>query len=128
LAEKFGLIRSDFVTITLDDMDAISSSTDDVYLRLHLLSECVQRPNTINLTAMFDLLPNVAWTSAGPVLPADVDTLRGLIISEHHHLLIPAIDKIPRMVDYVVPPGVRIGDADRVRLGAHLWPRTTVMH
>ncbi|HFC93194.1 MAG TPA: tetrahydrodipicolinate succinyltransferase, partial [Leucothrix mucor] len=103
-------------------------TTEDVYLRLHLLSECAVKPHEINLDGMFGLLPNVAWTSAGPVLPATVEALRGLIAEENIQLNITSIDKFPRMTDYVVPEGVRIGDADRIRLGAHVASGTTVMH
>lgn len=128
LAEKVGLIRSDFIDLNIDDYSSAPTTTEDVYLRFHLLSECKVRPNEINLEGMFDLLPNIAWTSAGPVLPEQVEQLREHLQGEYHHLGVPSIDKIPRMVDYVIPKGVRIGDADRVRLGAHLWPGTTVMH
>ncbi len=128
LAQKVGVIRSDFVEITIEDVQAAPVSTEDAYLRLHLLSECQVKPNEINLEGIFGLLPNVAWTSAGPVLPSEVNRLRSLIAEEHHHLTVTSIDKFPRMTDYVIPEGVRIGDADRVRLGAHLSPGTTVMH
>jgi 2,3,4,5-tetrahydropyridine-2-carboxylate N-succinyltransferase len=127
LAQKVGLIKSDFVELEIDIEEA-PQSTEEAYLRLHLLSEGVVRPNGINIDGIFGLLTNVAWTSAGPVLPAKVDELRSLITEEHHHLSITSIDKFPRMTDYVVPEGVRIGDADRVRLGAHLASGTTVMH
>jgi len=130
LAQKLGIIRSEFVELDLTDHASAPTSTEDVYLRFHLLSECAVRPNEINLEGMFDLLPNVAWTTAGPVLPEQVESLREQLYAqqEQHQLGVPSIDKIPRMVDYVIPKGVRIGDADRVRLGAHLWPGTTVMH
>lgn len=129
LAEKVGIIKSDFVEITLTDFSSAPSSTEDAYLRLHLLSECQVKPNEINLEGIFSFLPNIAWTSAGPVLPERVDALReALAESEDHHFSIPSIDKFPRMTDYVTPIGVRIADADRVRLGAHLSPGTTVMH
>ena len=128
LAEKVGIIKSDFVEIELASYTSTPASTEDAYLRLHLLSECEVRPNEINLDGIFGLLPNVAWTTAGPVFPAKVDELRELIASEGHHLGIPSIDKFPRMTDYVIPQGVRIADADRVRLGAHLASGTTVMH
>lgn len=128
LSQKHGLIQSDFVEIELDNLSEAPASTEEAYLRLHLLSECLVRPNELNLEGIFSLLTNVAWTSAGPVLPAKVEELRKLVASEHHHLMVFGIDKFPRMVDYVVPPGVRIADADRVRLGAHLAPGTTVMH
>ncbi|MFT6899802.1 MAG: 2,3,4,5-tetrahydropyridine-2-carboxylate N-succinyltransferase [Paraglaciecola sp.] len=127
VAQKVGIIKSDFVEIEID-IDSAPQTIEDAYLRLHLLSEGAVKPNGINLDGIFGLLTNVAWTSAGPVLPSKVDELRGAIASEHHHLRITSIDKFPRMTDYVVPEGVRIGDADRVRLGAHLAPGTTVMH
>lgn len=128
LAEKVGIIKSDFVTVEIESLDLPPESAEDAYLRLHLLSECKVKPNEQNLDGIFSLLANVAWTSAGPVLPVKVDELRNLIAKEHHHLVITSIDKFPRMTDYVVPDGVRIGDADRVRLGAHLASGTTVMH
>lgn len=128
LAKKFGLIHSDFVEVEIPDLSAAPTSTQEAYLRLHLLSECAIKPNEANLEGLFSLLANVAWTSAGPVLPAKVEELRRLVSSEHHHLTVFGIDKFPRMLDYVTPPGVRIADADRVRLGAHLAPGTTVMH
>ena len=128
LAQKVGLIKSDFVEVEIESYDAAPQSAEDAYLRLHLLSECEVKPNEINLDGVFGLLTNVAWTSAGPVLPAMVDTLRGLIAKENHQLNITSIDKFPRMTDYVIPEGVRIGNADRIRLGAHLASGTTVMH
>ena len=127
LASKVGLIKGEFVEMTIE-IDATPQSAEDAYLRLHLLSECAVQPNKINLVGVFGLLTNVAWTSAGPVLPAKVEELRELIATEHHHLAVTSIDKFPRMVDYVIPEGVRIGDADRVRMGAHLASGTTVMH
>nr|WP_229683012.1 DapH/DapD/GlmU-related protein [Alloalcanivorax dieselolei] len=128
LSKKVGLIRSDFVEMEVGDLSVAPTSAEEVYLRLHLLSECAVKPNALSLEGAFSLLTNVAWTSAGPVLPAKVDELRGRIANECHHLTILSIDKFPRMVDYVTPVGVRIADADRVRLGAHLAPGTTVMH
>ncbi|MCW6005492.1 2,3,4,5-tetrahydropyridine-2,6-dicarboxylate N-succinyltransferase [Micromonospora sp. CPCC 205371] len=102
--------------------------TADVYLRLHLLSHRHVRPNEVNLDGIFGLLPNIAWTSAGPCPPDWVDELRLIERSRGRHLTIYGLDKFPRMIDYVVPGGVRIADADRVRLGAHLASGTTVMH
>ncbi len=128
LALELGLIKAEFVEVSLPDVDQPPTSTAEAYLRLHLLSECAVLPNEINLEGLFSLLPNVAWTSAGPVLPARVEQLREALVSEDHHLMVTSIDKFPRMTDYVIPQGVRIGDADRVRLGAHLAPGTTVMH
>ncbi|MCK5902728.1 MAG: tetrahydrodipicolinate succinyltransferase [Cocleimonas sp.] len=127
LAQKVGLIKSDFIEVEID-IDRAPETTEDIYLRLHLLSECDVKPHGINLDGMFSLLPNIAWTSAGPVLPTTVETLRGLIAEENVQLNITSIDKFPRMTDYVIPEGVRIGDADRIRLGAHVASGTTVMH
>ena len=128
LAQKVGLIKSDFVEVEIQSVDDTPKSAEDAYLRLHLLSECVVKPNEINLDGVFGLLANVAWTSAGPVLPNEVEHLRELIAEEDHQFNVTSIDKFPRMTDYVIPEGVRIGNADRVRLGAHLASGTTVMH
>lgn len=128
LAEKVGLIQGEFAEIEIHSLASPPQSTEDVYLRLHLLSECAIKPNEVNLTGIYKLLPNVAWTSAGPVFPAKVELLRDLVADEFHHLLVTSIDRFPRMADYVIPEDVRIADADRVRLGAHLAPGTTVMH
>jgi 2,3,4,5-tetrahydropyridine-2-carboxylate N-succinyltransferase len=100
----------------------------DVYLRLHLLSHCLVRPNGQNLDGIFGLLANVAWTSLGPVPVARIDHARLAARAQGLHLSVYGVDKFPRMTDYVVPAGVRIADADRVRLGAHLAAGTTVMH
>ncbi len=127
-AQRLGVIESDVLEVTVDDLDAPPASLEDAYLRLHLLSECAVRPNTVNLEGIFALLTNVAWTNVGPVLPECVETLRDRLSEHDHHLVVFSIDKFPRMVDYVIPPDVRIADADRVRLGAHLSPGTTVMH
>ncbi|MEA3405197.1 MAG: DapH/DapD/GlmU-related protein [Pseudomonadota bacterium] len=128
LAVKAGLIKGDFVTVEIDSVDDAPKSAEDAYLRLHLLSECAYKPHTINLDGVFGLLNNVAWTSAGPVLPSEVENLREAIAGEEVQFNVTSIDKFPRMTDYVIPEGVRIGDADRVRLGAHLSPGTTIMH
>jgi len=128
LAEKVSLIVGDEITMAVPPLDQPPSSTEDVYLRLHLLSERTAKPNEINLEGLFALLPNVAWTSAGPVLPAKVDELKDRLAAECHHVVVTSVDKFPRMTDYVIPEGVRIADADRVRLGAHLAAGTTVMH
>ncbi len=128
LAQKVGLIKSDFIEVEIASIDEAPVSTEDAYLRLHLLSECAVKPNEINLEGVFGLLANVAWTSAGPVLPSEVENLRALIAEEDHQLNVTSIDKFPRMTDYVIPEGVRIGNADRIRLGAHLASGTTVMH
>jgi 2,3,4,5-tetrahydropyridine-2-carboxylate N-succinyltransferase len=109
------------------DVNAAPSSSADVYLRLHLLSNRLAAPNTLNLDGIFGHLPNVAWTSAGPCPPDRVDELRLIERAAGRHLTVFGVDKFPRMTDYVVPAGVRIADADRVRLGAHLASGTTVM-
>jgi 2,3,4,5-tetrahydropyridine-2-carboxylate N-succinyltransferase len=100
----------------------------DVYLRLHLLSARLARPHSLNLDGIFGLLANVAWTSAGPCPPEAVSALQLRERVAGRALVVYGIDKFPRMVDYVAPAGVRIADADRVRLGAHLASGTTVMH
>ncbi|HET6214053.1 MAG TPA: 2,3,4,5-tetrahydropyridine-2,6-dicarboxylate N-succinyltransferase [Micromonosporaceae bacterium] len=100
----------------------------DAYLRLHLLSHRLIRPHQANLDGVFGLLANVAWTSAGPCPPERVDELRRACRAAGTWLSVYGVDKFPRMTDYVVPAGVRIADADRVRLGAHLAAGTTVMH
>ncbi|MDN3444717.1 2,3,4,5-tetrahydropyridine-2,6-dicarboxylate N-succinyltransferase [Microbacterium sp. APC 3901] len=108
------------------DLDAAPTSTVDAYLRLHALSHLVVRPNELNLDGIFAHLPNVAWTNAGPVHPADAARLRPLL--QRAGIQVQGLDKFPRLTDYVQPSGVRIADASRVRLGAHLSPGTTVMH
>ena len=105
-----------------------TKDTADVWLRLHLLSHRLVRPHDANLDGMFGLLTNVAWTSAGPCPPDRVDELRVIERAAGRVLSVYGVDKFPRMTDYVVPSGVRIADADRVRLGAHLAAGTTVMH
>jgi len=114
-------------TITLDT-DAAPADAVDVYLRLHLLSHRLAKPRSLNLDGAFGLLTNVAWTNLGPVLPDRIEEVRWQERNSGRILTVHGLDKFPRMTDYVVPSGVRIADADRVRLGAHLSPGTTVMH
>ena len=116
------------ISTTIDSLGDTPVDAADAYLRLHLLSGRAIRPHQANLDGIFGLLTNVAWTSAGPCPPDRVDELRMLDRADGRYLTVYGIDKFPRMVDYVTPSGVRIGDADRVRLGAHLAPGTTVMH
>ncbi|AMB59003.1 2,3,4,5-tetrahydropyridine-2,6-dicarboxylate N-succinyltransferase [Microterricola viridarii] len=118
-------VHVDFVNIEIE-LAAAPASTADAYLRLHLLSHLLVRPNTINLDGIFGQLPNVAWTNAGPIAPADLDRLRPQLQRAGIH--VTGLDKFPRLLDYVTPERVRIADASRVRLGAHLAPGTTVMH
>ncbi|CAN8141233.1 hypothetical protein THIOSC15_2860001 [uncultured Thiomicrorhabdus sp.] len=103
MALKAGIIKSDFVTVEIESVDAAPQSAEEAYLRLHLLSECAYKPHEINLDGVFGLLSNVAWTNAGPCLPAEVENLRKAIQEEPIQLMITSIDKFPRMVDYVVP-------------------------
>ena len=128
LAEKVGLIEGRVVEVTIDDLDDAPTSTEDVYLRLHLLSRRWVKPNSLNLDGIFGMLASVAWTNVGPVLPERVDALRAAAAEHGQHVNVPAVDKFPRMTDYVTPAGVRIADATRVRMGAHLAEGTTVMH
>jgi len=115
-------------TTLVIDTDAAPTSATDVYLRLHLLSHRICLPRTINLDGAFGLLANVAWTSIGPVALNTLDDVRYNLLRQGQHLVVHGLDKFPRMTDYVVPSGVRIADASRVRLGAHLASGTTVMH
>ena len=116
------------VRTVIDDLAAPPVDAADAYLRLHLLSARLVAPRTINLDGIFGLLTNVAWTSLGPVAIDRMEQVRMRARSQGMHLTVHGVDKFPRMVDYIVPSGVRIADADRVRLGAHLAPGTTVMH
>ncbi|GGK89375.1 2,3,4,5-tetrahydropyridine-2,6-dicarboxylate N-succinyltransferase [Salinibacterium xinjiangense] len=118
-------VTIDFRTVEID-LDAPPASTEDAYLRLHLLSHLLAQPNTINLDGLFGHLPIVVWTNAGPVHPDDFDRLRPRL--QRAGIAATGIDKFPRLLDYVSPTRVRIADASRVRLGAHLSPGTTVMH
>ncbi|HEX3197809.1 MAG TPA: 2,3,4,5-tetrahydropyridine-2,6-dicarboxylate N-succinyltransferase [Propionibacteriaceae bacterium] len=120
-------VRTEVVLVEID-LDAPPAATADAYLRLHLLSHRLVRPRSINLDGIFGSLPNVVWTSAGPCAIEGFERVRVRLRARGGHLSIYGVDKFPRMVDYVVPTGVRIADADRVRLGAHLAKGTTVMH
>jgi 2,3,4,5-tetrahydropyridine-2-carboxylate N-succinyltransferase len=100
----------------------------DAYLRLHLLSHRLVQPHGQSLDGIFGLLTNVVWTSHGPCAVEGFESTRARLKAEYGHVTVISVDKFPRMVDYVIPSGVRIADADRVRLGAHLAPGTTVMH
>ena len=111
------------------DVDAAPSSAADVYLRLHLLSHRLAAPRSLNLDGVFGQLNTVAWTDLGPVLPADLDDVRlGARGARAARCVVFGLDKFPPMTDYVMPSGVRIADATRVRLGAHLADGTVVMH
>ncbi|MDP9397081.1 MAG: 2,3,4,5-tetrahydropyridine-2,6-dicarboxylate N-succinyltransferase [Actinomycetota bacterium] len=120
-------VRTEVVRRELD-LDAPPADAADAYLRLHLLSHRLVRPHGLNLDGIFGLLANVAWTSAGPCAVEGLEEARLRLRAAGHRLQVFGVDKFPRMTDYVIPVGVRIADADRVRLGAHLAAGTTVMH
>ena len=120
-------VRTEVVLVEID-LAAPPAGTSDAYLRLHLLSHRLVRPRDLNMTGIFSSLPNVVWTSAGPCAVEGFEEVRIRMRARGEHLTVFGVDKFPRMVDYVLPTGVRIADADRVRLGAHLAEGTTVMH
>jgi 2,3,4,5-tetrahydropyridine-2-carboxylate N-succinyltransferase len=116
------------VAVLIADLDAAPLDHPEASLRLHLLSHREVPPHGLSLEGVFGLMPNIAWTGHGPCEVDDVDRLRLELAGIGERLQVTSIDRFPRMTDYVVPSGVRIGDADRVRLGAHLAAGTTVMH
>jgi 2,3,4,5-tetrahydropyridine-2-carboxylate N-succinyltransferase len=119
--------RVTVTSVTLEiDLTRAPVGASDAYLRLHLLSHRLVTPNSINLDGIFGQLENVVWTNGGPVHPRDFESLRPLLMRAG--IQAQGIDRFPRLTDYVTPPGVRIADAARVRLGAHLAPGTVVMH
>ncbi|WP_132991836.1 2,3,4,5-tetrahydropyridine-2,6-dicarboxylate N-succinyltransferase [Gordonia zhaorongruii] len=120
-------VRTVAVRTVIADLSSPPLDTHDVYLRLHLLSNRLVAPHGANLDGQFGLLANVVWTNFGPCAVDGFEETR-MRLRARGHVTVTSIDKFPRMVDYVSPAGVRIGDADRVRLGAHLSPGTTVMH
>jgi len=123
-ADQLRGVRENSVTTVIDDLARPPADVPDAYLRLQLLSHRLVVPHSINLDGIFSVLPNVAWTADGPIDVEQVARLR----REGRRVEVRSVDKFPRMTDYVLPGGVRIGDADRVRLGAHLAEGTTVMH
>jgi 2,3,4,5-tetrahydropyridine-2-carboxylate N-succinyltransferase len=120
-------ITRELVSIEID-LSVAPQDAKDVYLRLHLLSHRLVKPHGQSLEGIFGLLANVVWTSSGPCAVDGFEKVRAGLRARDGHVSVFAIDKFPRMVDYVSPAGVRIADADRVRLGAHLASGTTVMH
>ena len=118
--------RTEVVTTTID-LDEGPASAADAYLRLHALSLRIVAPNNVNLDGIFGHLANIVWTSAGACSPEDFEATRAKLMAQGP-VAVYGIDKFPRMTDFVIPSGVRIADADRVRLGAHLAAGTTVMH
>ena len=120
-------VSREVVSIEIDISKAPTNAAD-AYLRLHLLSHRLVKPHGLALDGVFGILSNVVWTSVGPCAVEDFEITRARLKAAHGHVSVYGVDKFPRMVDYVVPSGVRIADADRVRLGAHLAAGTTVMH
>ncbi len=118
-------VKLEAVTIEIT-LSEPANGASDAYLRLHLLSHLMVQPNTINLDGIFGQLPNVVWTNAGPVHPDDFTALRPRLLRAG--IQAQGIDRFPRLTDYVTPDRVRIADASRVRLGAHLAPGTVIMH
>ena len=120
-------VSREVISIEIDTTKAPANAAD-AYLRLHLLSHRLVKPHGVALDGIFGLLSNVVWTSVGPCAVDGFEITRARLKAAHGHVSVYGVDKFPRMVDYVVPSGVRIADADRVRLGAHLASGTTVMH
>jgi 2,3,4,5-tetrahydropyridine-2-carboxylate N-succinyltransferase len=120
-------VTCEVISIEIDTTKAPANAAD-AYLRLHLLSHRLVKPHGVALDGIFGLLSNVVWTSVGPCAVDGFEMTRARLKAAHGHVNVYGVDKFPRMVDYVVPSGVRIADADRVRLGAHLASGTTVMH
>jgi 2,3,4,5-tetrahydropyridine-2-carboxylate N-succinyltransferase len=120
-------VSREVVSIEIDITQSPASAAD-AYLRLHLLSHRLVKPHGLALDGIFGILSNVVWTSVGPCAVEDFEITRARLKAAHGHVSVYGVDKFPRMVDYVIPSGVRIADADRVRLGAHLASGTTVMH
>jgi len=124
MEEKLCLKESHQLIIHKIEEDGSISDICDAYLKLYLLSLRVSQPNTLNLDGIFAALPNIAWTNHGPVDPNEIDIVR----AEMGDVSVRSVDKFPCMTDYVIPAGVRIADASRVRLGAYLSEGTTIMH
>ena len=120
-------VSRELVSIEIDVTQSPASAAD-AFLRLHLLSHRLVKPHGLALDGIFGILSNVVWTSVGPCAVEDFEITRARLKAAHGHVSVYGVDKFPRMVDYVIPSGVRIADADRVRLGAHLASGTTVMH
>ena len=121
-------VRREVRLVEITDLAEAPASTEDVWLRLHLLSSRLVRPHGLSMDGVFGLLTNVVWTSAGPCAVEGFEATRARLLAAGQHVTVLGVDKFPRLVDYVMPTGVRIADADRVRLGAHLAEGTTVMH
>jgi 2,3,4,5-tetrahydropyridine-2-carboxylate N-succinyltransferase len=121
-------VRRVVVRTEVADLQSPPTDTADAWLRLHLLSHRLVAPRTIDLDGIFGLLANVVWTDRGPCAVEGFEVTRARLAAAYGRVTVLGVDKFPRMTDYVLPSGVRIADADRVRLGAHLAAGTTVMH
>jgi len=120
-------VTREVISLQIDLTEAPKDAAD-AYLRLHLLSHRLVKPHGQSLDGIFGLLANVVWTSHGPCAVEGFELTRARLKAAYGQVTVLSVDKFPRMVDYVIPSGVRIADADRVRLGAYLSPGTTVMH
>jgi 2,3,4,5-tetrahydropyridine-2-carboxylate N-succinyltransferase len=120
-------VSREIVSVEID-LNLAPKDAKDAYLRLHLLSHRLVKPHGLSMEGIFGLLTNVVWTSAGPCAVESFEEVRAGLKVKFGHVTVFSVDKFPRMVDYIVPSGVRIADADRVRLGAYLSSGTTVMH
>jgi 2,3,4,5-tetrahydropyridine-2,6-dicarboxylate N-succinyltransferase len=127
-ADQVRGVRTMHRRVEIDDLDVPPHDAGDAYLRLHLLSHRLVQPNTINVDGIFGVLPTVCWTTSGPVDAADTVAVQMRARAAGRQIEVQSVDKFPRMLDYVVPAGVRVADASRVRLGAHLAEGTVVMH
>lgn len=121
-------VETRVVTTSINDLSQPPADPADAYLRLHLLSHRVYRPHDINVDGMFGVLNNVVWTTEGPCRVDGFTTVKRLLTAAGRPPAVTSVDKFPRMIDYVIPSGVRIADGARVRLGAYLGEGTTVMH
>ena len=120
-------VKREVVSVEIDT-EVAPKDAKDAYLRLHLLSHRLVKPHGLSLEGIFGLLSNVVWTNHGPCEVEGFEMVRAKLRAKFGQVTVYSVDKFPRMVDYVIPSGVRIADADRVRLGAHLASGTTVMH
>ena len=128
LSSNFSKLEEEKSVLVIVDSEEPPNNVPSSYLRLHLLSHRLVKPDEINLEGIFGLLPTVAWTSDGPKDPKELDDILSKKRVNNESLHIHSLDKFPCMTDYVIPEGVRIADSHRVRLGAYLGEGTTVMH
>jgi 2,3,4,5-tetrahydropyridine-2,6-dicarboxylate N-succinyltransferase len=108
--------------------DEAPQSVPEAYLKLHLLSHRLVKPHGTNITGVFKVLPNVAWTNEGAISIGDLPARQLKSRLNGATLAVNCVDKFPRMTDYVVPSGVRIAHTARVRLGAYVGEGSTIMH